>query len=488
MSRRVVTGKLLLGINTMVLVAGCTVGPDYQRPELGLPPNWSQPQQQEIETVSAGLKDWWTVLNDSVLEGLIERATQANPDLKESLFRIEESRALRDFAGGRFAPKVDLAASYTRSRDSENNANSVPGLSGDQINAHSAGFDSSWETDLFGGIKRSVESSQASLEASVEDYRDTLITLYAEITRNYVELRTIQARIQYALHNISSQQETLKLTKDRFNAGIAPELDVIQAEMNVSNTESEVPSLRLAEIQAINRIAVLLGEYPQAFRPELEARMHIPTPTKQIQAGLPAELLRRRPDIRRAERQLAAQVAMIGVAAADLYPSFSLTGAFHLQAAELSDVGNTSSRAYSFGPSLRWNVFDGKRIRNSIKIEEAKAEQTRVRYERTVLSAVEEVENSLTAYAQESRRRDALDRSATASERSVELVQTLYKNGLTDFQNVLDMQRMLFLQQDKLAASRGQVVLNMVRIYKSLGGGWSGETSEPKKQGPEEDS
>jgi len=488
MARRVVTGKILLGISAMVLLAGCTVGPDYEMPELGLPPNWEQPQQQEIEAVSAGLKDWWTVLDDSVLEGLIERAAHSNLDLKEALFRIEESRALRDFAGGRFAPKVDLSASYMRSRDSENNAYSIPGISGDQINAHSTGFDSSWEIDLFGGIKRSVESSQAFLEATVEGYRDTLITLYAEITRNYVELRTIQARIQYALDNISSQQKTLKLTEDRFDAGIAPELDVIQAEMNVSNTESEVPSLRLAEIRAINRIAVLLGEYPQAFGAELEARRPIPTPTRQIQAGLPAELLRRRPDIRRAERQLAAQVAMIGVATADLYPSFSLAGAFQLKAAQLSDVGRRSSRAYSFGPGLRWNIFDGKRIRNSIKIEEAKAEQTRVRYERTVLSAVEEVENSLTAYAQESVRRDALDRSAAASEKSVELVQTLYRNGLTDFQNVLDMQRMLFLQQDKLAASRGQVVLNMIRIYKSLGGGWDGEISAPKEQGTEEGS
>ncbi|MHC4594363.1 MAG: efflux transporter outer membrane subunit [Planctomycetota bacterium] len=365
---------------------------------------------------------------------------------------------------------------------SENGSVSIFGLGADQISYHSAGFDSSWEIDLFGGIKRSVESSQAFLEASIEDYHDVMITLYAEIARNYVELRTTQTRIRFAVQNIHSQRETLRLTEDRFKAGIAPELDVTQAMQNLANTESEVPSLRSAETQATNRIAVLLGEFPQTPQDELQTDRPIPIPSKSIQVGLPADLLRRRPDIRQAERQLAAQTAKIGVATADLYPSFSLTGTFHLEALELSNMGDLSSRAYSFGPSLRWNIFDGNRIRNSIRIEEARTEQARVRYERKVLSAVEEVENAITAYMQESQRLRALERSNAASEKSVELVQSLYKNGLTDFQNVLDMQRTLFLQQDKLATSQGQVGLNLIRIYKSLGGGWSPDELEPQAQ------
>ncbi|MHC4426684.1 MAG: efflux transporter outer membrane subunit [Planctomycetota bacterium] len=469
---------VLFGVGLLISIAGCTVGPDYDRPELELPQRWSREEQEQITTTPAELKGWWTVLNDSVLESLIEQAAQTNLDLKEALFSIEESRALRDFSTGRYYPQVDLSALYMRSRGSESGSVSIFGLGADQIDFHSAGFDSSWEIDLFGGIKRSVESSQASLEASIDNYRDVMITLYAEVARNYVELRTLQTRIRFALQNIHSQQETLKLTEDRFEAGIAPELDVAQAKLNLANTESEVPSLRLAETQAINRIAVLLGEFPQTFQADLKADKPIPVPSEEIQVGLPADLLRRRPDIRQAERQLAAQTAIIGVATADLYPSFSLTGTFHLEAMELSDMGDLSSRAYSFGPSLRWNIFDGNRIRNSIKIEEARTQQARVRYERKVLLAVEEVENAITAYMQESQRRSALERSTAASEKSVELVRSLYKTGLTDFQNVLDMQRTLFIQQDKLAMSQGQVGLNLIRIYKALGGGWSAETSE----------
>jgi len=473
---------LLLGAGFLLSVTGCAVGPDYEKPKLELPPSWNQEQQEQNNAMPVELKDWWVVLNDPVLESLIERSAKANLDLREALFRIEESRALRDFSTGRYSPQIDLSASYVRSRDSEDGLASLLGRKVDQINFHSAGFDSSWEIDLFGGIKRYVESSQASLEASIDNYHDVMITLYAEVARNYVELRTIQTRIRFALQNIHSQQETLKLTEDRFNAGIAPELDVTQAKLNLANTESEVPSLRLAETQAVNRIAVLLGEFPQTFQAELNADKSIPTPSKPIKAGLPADLLRRRPDIRQAERQLAAQTAKIGVATADLYPSFSLTGTFHLQAVELSDMGDLPSRAYSFGPNLRWNIFDGNRIRNNIRIEEARAEQARVRYERTVLSAVEEVENAMTAYRQESQRRSALERSSAASEKSVELVQSLYKSGLTDFQNVLDMQRTLFLQQDKLTTSLGQVSLNLIRIYKSLGGGWSPELLDTQAQ------
>ena len=470
------------GLGMIIFVAGCTVGPDYTKPKLELPQRWKQQQQKTIDSMPVELRAWWTTLNDPVLEDLIEQSARANLDLREAWFRIEESRALRDFSSGRYAPQVDAAASYMRSRDTRNGAASIPGVSDDQINSHSAGFDSAWEIDLFGGIKRSVESSQAALQASVDNYHDVMITLYAEVARNYVEMRAIQSRLRYAQQSIDSQRETLKLTEDRFNAGITPELDVTQAKLNLANTEAEVPSLRLAEIQAINRIAVLLGQFPQTFKAQLREVKPIPAPSEPIAVGLPADLLRRRPDIRRAERELAQQTAMVGVATADLYPSFSLTGTFLLRAESPSDMTNMSSRAYSFGPGLRWSIFSGNRVRSNIRIEEARTEQAAVRYERTVLGAVEEVEAALTAYMQEGERRDALDRSTAASQKAVQLVESLYRNELTDFQNVLDMQRTLFLQQDKLAVSRGQVVLSLIRIYKAVGGGWVPDALEQVSQ------
>jgi NodT family efflux transporter outer membrane factor (OMF) lipoprotein len=291
------------------------------------------------------------------------------------------------------------------------------------------------------------------------------------VARNYIELRTIQQRLRYIRQNIKLQRGISKLAQDRFKAGLTPELDAVQSRLNLANTESEVPSLLLAQTQAINRIAILVGQFPQNFKADLKED-RIPDVPNKLQVSLPADLLRRRPDIRRAERQLAAQTAKIGVATADLYPALTLNGTFHLQAAKFSDMGNMSSRTYSFGPDFRWYVLGGDRVQSNIRIEEARTEQARVAYERAVLSAVEEAENAMTAYYQKNQRLLALQRSVAASVKSVELVRTLYTSGLTDFQNVLDMQRTLFLQQDKLAASRGQIILNLIRIYKAMGGGW----------------
>jgi NodT family efflux transporter outer membrane factor (OMF) lipoprotein len=455
-----------------MLLVGCTVGPDYERPDLELPAGWSERSPLESEQAGAQLQQWWTLFDDSVLEGLVEQAAQANLDAQAAIMRVAESRAARDLTAGEYSPRADAIASYSRLRDSEHTRFAYPGVPTDPYDLHSAGFDTSWEIDLFGQIKRSVESSQASLEASIDDYHDVLRTLFAEVARNYVELRTTQARIQYALKNIESQKETVRLAEGRFQAGLSPELDVAQAKLNLANTEAEVPALRQVEIQTINRIAVLLGQYPQSLKADLRMEEPIPMPPEIRALGIPADLLRRRPDIRRAERQLAAQTARIGVATADLYPAFSLTGTFSFQAEDLGDVGRRGSRTYSFGPGFRWYLLGGNRVFSNIRREEAVTEQARLHYEQTVLSAVEEVENGLASFTQESTRRAALQRSTEESERSVKLVRELYASGLTDFQNVLDMQRTLWMQQDRLAASRGQVVLNLIRFYKALGGGW----------------
>ncbi len=457
-------------------LAGCTVGPDYQPPTVETPQAWTHQEQVQPAVSEAILKEWWAVLNDPVLNGLIERVSWGSPDIREACYRIEESRALRDYVTGRYYPGAEFNASYTRTRDSANTAFTFPDLL-EERGRYSTGFDAAWELDLFGGIRRSVQSAQALLEASVENYHGVQASLYAEVAANYIELRTNQMRLQYALENIQVQQETLKLTKDRFQAGLVPELDVAQARQNLANTEAQVPSLRLAETQAFNRLAVLLGQYPQDFDIDLKTPGTIPVlALDNLPAVLPANLLRQRPDIRRAERQLAAQTAQIGIVASELYPSFSLGGSFHLAAEQFSDVGDWSSRSYSYGPALRWRVFEGGRLRNLVKAEESRTQQAMVSYERTVLAAVEEVENTFEAYSQESIRCQALQRSVLAAQDTVRLVDSLYRSGLTDFQNVLDAQRTLYSQQDTLAISQGTIVLDVVRIYKALGGGWDPES------------
>lgn len=461
-----------LYVGTGLFIAGCAVGPDYERPKVDMPDAWTQSQASNAaESLDPNERtQWWTRMNDPVLDSLMEKAVQANWDLREALFRIRESRAYRAYVSGSRLPNVDASGSYTRNRYSENGA-SVG--TGEDVGLYTGGFDAAWEIDLFGKIRRSVESAQASLDASVDSYYGVQVALLGEVAGTYVELRTIQLRLRYAQNNLAVQSKTLGLTRDLFAAGRVSELDVKRAESSVANTESQIPPLKASEIQAVNRLAVLLGDFPGTLGSELAAQGEIPHMSQLPTVGLPADLLRRRPDIRQAERELAVRVAQIGVAEAERYPSFSLSGTFELQARDFADWGNWSSRAYSYGPSLKWNVFSGNRVDNNIRIQEAAAEQARARYEQAVLTAVEEVENALAACTHEQDRHAALERAAAASEQSVTLVQSLYKSGLADFQDVLDVEQSLFEQQDSLAASRGQVVQDIIRLYKALGGGWT---------------
>ena len=456
-------------VTVLLTVSGCTVGPNYTRPDLNLPDQWAAADSAPADPNL--LSQWWTTFDDATLNTLIERADVNNLDLKAALARLDQSHALRAYASGENLPTIDATGSYTRSRYSQNGLNAVPG----EHSLYSAGFDAAWEIDLFGRIRRSVESAQAAFEQSIEDYRDVRISLYAEVARNYIELRTAQARIRYAVANIDIQQKTLELTQNRFDAEIAPELDVSQARLNLANTESEIPSLRIAENAALNRLAVLVGTTPHTLREELARPEPLPTVQSALTTGLPAELLRRRPDIRSAERALASQTARIGLAEAHRYPSFSLFGTLELQATQFSNMGDWDSRAFAFGPGLRWNLFDGNRLRSLVDIEEARTRQLAAAYEASVLRAVEEVENALVGYVQENERVAALRRSVEAARKSVEMVQTLYKNGLTDFQNVLDSQRSLFTQEDRLAISEGLILQQIVGLYKALGGGWAAD-------------
>jgi multidrug efflux system outer membrane protein len=468
---------------SLSLFSGCKVGPDYVRPESSVPDQWHEKAVQGLEDGSADLQTWWTVFDDPMLEDLIGRSHVDNLDLRIAYARVMESRARLGVASGQYWPNVDGVGFYSRDRVSENGlAAPLDGSSPDQTDLYGFGVDASWEIDVFGRISRSVEGAQASMEASVENYRDILVSLYSAVAQSYIDLRATQTRLKYTVNNAELQRGTLKLTQDRREAGLVPQLDVEQAKLVLASTEAVIPTFRQFEAEAIHRLGVLLGHPPAALYDELSTAADVPDVPEEVTASLPAELLRQRPDIRRAERILAAQTAEIGVATAGLYPAFSLSGTFALEGQDFSDTGDWDSRAWGFGPAMRWNLFDGKRIRNRIKVQEARAEQAMADYELTILEALEEVENAMVSFEQEKQRLGDLHRSVVAAQESVKLVGTLYENGLTDFNNVLDMQRSLTVQQDLFAESQGAVANNLVRIYTSLGGGWSVELIEEEDQ------
>jgi len=461
-----------LTLLSLVLLPACiTVGPDYETPEIDMPDEWHEELSHGLGEGEATLHNWWTTLGDPKLTDLIQRAAQQNLNLEEAMFRIEEAQARRGVAIGQNYGEINNNTSYGRQKVSENLLQ-LP-IGGDPFNAWSLGFDASWEMDVFGRIRRSVESADAELQATVENYRDVLVTLFAEVALNYVNVRTLQKRIKIAVDNSEAQRKTLELVQERFDNGLVPKLDVTQAQSNLATTESAIPLLRIALIQTYNRLSVLLAEHPGGIQKELEEMEPIPAPPDTILLDLPANLLRQRPDIRRAERELAAQHARIGIATADLYPRFTLSGTFAWESRNTSDWFTPESQAWTaFLPSIRWNLWDGTRIRNTIKAEEAVTKQALLRYEQTVLLALEEVEGSIASYAKEQIRLATLDKGVIATTESVRLVEELYLEGLTDFQNVLDTQRTLFTQQDELFASKGLVTVYLISLYKALGGGW----------------
>jgi len=466
-----------------ILVAGCTVGPNYKRPETPMPDGWHTEVMQDLDETSQPLVQWWTTLGDTVLTDLIREAEVSNLNLASAVARVEEARAVRGIATGGRLPDVILDGAYSRTQISENSASgTVVKEAGGEVNASntwtlSAGF--SWEIDLFGRIRRQVEAATAGLEASIEDYRDVLVTVYAEVAANYMDVRTLQVQLAYARSNAQAQEGSLALTESRFEAGLTSALDVAQAQSNLYNTQSQIPLLESQLNATMNRLAVLLGKQPGALHARLAQVEPIPNPPTELTVGLPADLLRRRPDVRRAERQLAAQTARIGVATADLYPTFSLAGFLGLESLSLDDLFKSESGTWGIVPGFSWNIFSGGKVQNNIRVEEARTRQALVAYEQSVLNALEEVENAMVAYEKERDRRDRLAEAVTATERSVELVRTQYVSGLTNFQNYLDSQRSLFVQQDELARSEGQVVVNLIALNTALGGGWSVEADTP---------
>lgn len=471
--------RALMRCGVIVVVAvfmGCAaVGPDYAPPDTPLPGAWHAQLKNGLiseETDPEQLAQWWTVFNDTHLTRLIRRAAAENLDLKQAEARLREARARRLLTEADQYPALDVTGSATRSRSSENTG------SGATRTLYATGFDAGWEIDVFGGVRRSVEAAEADFMASREDLRNVMVSLAAEVALNYIELRTFQARLATAQMSINNLEEIYQLTQWRFNAGLTDELDVHRARSSLESTRSRIPSLRTSVEQAKNRLAVLIGAHPGELHKDLENIKPLAAVPLNVAVGIPADMLRQRPDVRRAEQELAAQTARIGVATADLYPKLSLNGSISFNALSSGDLLSSDSRSSSFGPRIAWRIFDAGAVRRNIEVQSAKQEQALVAYESTVLSALEETENVLVAYAEEQQRRNSLVEAVRSAQQALELAEFKYQAGLVDFIALLDAQRSLLSYQDELSISDGSVASNLVRLYKTLGGGWTVQTPE----------
>ena len=434
--------------------------------------------------LEASVAAWWKSFNDPELDSLLERAVKANHDLRIAGARVREARALHRIAASRFWPTLDAGASYARQNQSKHQPIigdlPIPATVPFENNVYQAGFDASWEIDVFGGTRRSVEAGKAEVTAAEFGRRSVLVSLAGEVARNYVEARAFQQRLEIARKNLKTQEEALAITQDRFKNGLTSDLDVQQAATLLAATRSFIPVLETSLQASIHRLDVLLGQSPGTLMAELSQQAPIPSIPPEVPVGLPSDLLRRRPDIQQAERQLAAATARIGVATADLFPKFSLTGLGGFESTSASDWFNPDSRFWSVGPTVQWRIFDAGRIRANIRVQDARQEQALAAYERTVLTSFEEVENSLVAYAKEQIRRRSLEDAVKSSQDSLHLANQLYSNGLVSFINVLDAERSVYLAEDALADSNRFVTQNLIGLYKALGGGW--ETLERASQ------
>jgi len=457
----------------LILFPGCTVGPNYHEPQERLPASWTgvitntshatvSPSMPTPQSVA--MTNWWTAFRDPVLDSLVARAVEGNLDLKQAESRIRQARAQRGGVAAGFWPSADATGDYRRSRQS--------GAGMSDMNLVQAGLDAAWEVDVFGGTRRAVEAADADIAASIEDRRDVLVTLVAEVALNYIGLCGVKQEIEIAKENLAAQKHSVDLTRQLFSGGFRSKLDVANAEAQVATTQSQIPVLESEARQTIYSLSVLLAREPSSLVDQFSKVAPIPLTPPEVPVGLPSELLRRRPDIRRAEARLHGATARIGVATADLFPKFSLTGSLGVSSATSSSLVSWDNRFYSFGPTVKWSVFQAGAIRAGIKVQNELEEQALLNYQKTVLTALNDVESALVAYVKEQQHHQALVEAVSANHEAVSLATQLYTQGQTDFLSVLIAQRSLFASQDSLVQSERNVATDLVAVYKALGGGW----------------
>ncbi len=453
----------------LLLLASCApVGPDYAPPAVDLPARFSGSQsagtsQGPIEAQGR----WWDLFNDPLLTDLVDQALLQNQDLRIAGSRIKAARARYRIASAEVDPTLAAGAAYSTARRSENS-----GSSGDSQDLFQVGFDADWEIDLFGGRRRTIEASAASLEASEENRRDVLISLEAEVARNYFELRGSHRRLATAKANLAAQDLTLATVQGRFQLGLASQLEVAQAQTQQALLAAQLPALEKKISQSTGQLALLVNMLPTELLPQLSQSSIAAQLPLSLPVGLPSDLLRRRPDIRRAERQLAAATAEIGVATADLFPRFSLAALVGLQSSSLSDLVSSGSRYWTLGPSLTLPLFNRAKLQAAVALSEAQREEILASYEQTVLAALIETENDLVLFTREQETHASLADAARTGRQAVSLNEGLYKAGLADLTDVLTSQRIQYQADDQLIVSEQQLALTAIALYKALGGGW----------------
>jgi NodT family efflux transporter outer membrane factor (OMF) lipoprotein len=458
-------------MSIMTLGSGCAaVGPTYRKPDISIPASWNGVRAADNTATAqktGDLSRWWGRLGDPALTGLVEQALAGSTDVRVARAKLREARARRDLAGSNYFPTVTASGSASRTKSSAKTS------SGGTSTLHQAGFDASWEPDIFGGTRRAAEGAQADLESSEADLRNTQVSLAAEVALNYVEVRSLQARLAIARKSLSSQSETFQLTGWRAQAGLVTSLDVEQSRTNLEQTRAQIPTLSTALAEAENRLAILLGRAPGAVHDQLVAPAPVPAVPEGIAVGIPAATLRQRPDVQAAERKLAAETARVGQAMAARYPGFSLSGSIGLEALTLGALGTSGAVTRSLLANVAGVIFDGGRLQSQVEIQGAIQEQAMIEYEAAVLAALEDVENALVSLAENQRRQAALRNAAEAARNAALLARHRYTGGLIDFQAVLDTERTVLTVEDSLASASADGTSALIKLYKALGGGWA---------------
>lgn len=477
--------KMIVLTLTLTFMGGCAVGPNFVRPRPPEMADWSEKSEALVRSEKAELASWWKQFGDPVLDALVESACTQNPSLHVAGLRILEARARFGIAVGNQYPQLQqLNGQYADYGLSENSPNTSPAIDIAYATV-GLGFDAAWELDFWGRFRRAVESGAWNLDASIAGYDDLMVTLTAEVARVYVSLRTLESRLAIAEENVALQARSLQIARVLFEGGDVTELDVAQAGSLLANTQSSIPRLQAQIRQAKNALAVLLGMLPGEVDHMLGGPGVIPAVPAAVAIDVPAGMLRRRPDIRLAEAQMASQCALIGVAQADLYPRFTLFGSIGLSASNaaltaagfpggssLGDIWNADSMQHYGGIGFGWDIFNYGRIKNNVRVQDARFQQLVENYKLTVLKAAQETEDALSGFMRSREEVAFLQESEKAATRSVEISMTQYREGLTDYQRVLDTQRSRAQAQDLLMSVRGTVMVNLVAVYKSLGGGW----------------
>lgn len=478
--------RRMLVVALAVTPLGCAVGPDFRKPEAPVPAAWSASAASgALNSDPSNVVDWWSSFQEPTLSSLIERSTQANLDLRAAVLRIAEARAQRDVAGAAFLPSASADASFARQRLSDTTPTgalftrfgnvSAPGRPAVNIpnpyNQFQLSAAAAWEPDLFGRVRRSVEAANADLQASVEDQRGVLVALCADVASNYVELRGAQLRKEVTERSLTTQRELYDLTKQRQAVGLTTDLDVANAGAQVDSTQALVPQIDREVTQDINRLSLLLDRAPDSLRAELESTRPVPQVPPVLPIGLPADLARRRPDLRQSEAKLHAATARIGVAVGDLFPRLTLSADGGTQSQSASDLLKWASRFGAIGPTLQVPIFDGSKWA-MVRLQNVRAQEAALDYERAVLAALHEVENALAAYKSDGERGAALAAAVAKSRDALDLARARYSSGVANFIDVLDAERSLQQNELALVTNTTAVSTDLVAIYRALGGGW----------------